>query len=385
VAPAFLIGAATLLAAAASPSQPAPATRDTAYVVSFDTTYYITNRSRSGNGLGGRRSDSFEYGFVVTRFRERVAVPDEARWTAGFSSRQADPVSLTRDEFIAHVKAIDARATARNDGPVVYVHGFAVSFRRAIAQGSEIAHRGRFGGALIVFAWPAHHALATWPRPSAILTRAYRDDLASAAASAAAFRAALGDLLDAVPAGRVTVAGHSLGARLATEALAAPSWLRDSLSRTPLGALALFAPDISAAHFRDSLDAPLVPLAARRMIYASRADRMLMLSRLFNRNSRAGQVGGQRLLAAADIEFIDVTDGRRADGALRKLVEPRHAMRYASSALRDFFGVVRGATGDCRVSDGLAEQTGPRSWRLTAATVPAHDVACSAAVSSARR
>jgi esterase/lipase superfamily enzyme len=270
----------------------------------------------------------------------------------------------------------------------VYVHGFAVSFRRAISQGSEIAHRGRFGGAFVVFAWPAHKAIARWPTPSALVSGAYRDDSISAGASTGAFRDALANLFAAVPASRVTVVAHSMGAQLASEALTARSSLRETLRTAPLRALALFAPDIAAARFRDTLDLALVPVAARRVIYASQADRMLTISRLVNHSSRAGQAGGERMLAASDVEIVDVTHGLRADGALRKLVEPRHAMRYASSALRDFFGVVRGTGGECRASDGLAERTGERSWRLTSAPLPAHDVACvrvAGADSSARQ
>jgi len=35
---------------------------------------------------------------------------------------------------------------------------------------------------------------------------------------------------------------------------------------------------------------------------------------------------------------------------VENLFEQHHAMRYASSALRDFFGVVHGTPGECRLT-----------------------------------
>jgi esterase/lipase superfamily enzyme len=376
------------IAATVSAGDTVPRTpkHDTVVVVSAETTYFVTNRG-TRDVRDVRRAiatgDSLEYGFVVTRYRERAGPGTASRWVGGFEAKQADSVQLSRGDFLARIAAADTVAATRGEGPVLYVHGFATSFGRAIAQGSEIAHRGTFAGPFIVFAWPAHGAFASWPRPSALVSRAYRDDSTSAAASAGAFRRALGDLLSAIPARRLTVVAHSLGAQLASEALVAPSPVRDLLQRAPLHALALFAPDIPAARFRDSLDATLAPLATRRVVYASKSDRLLTVSRLVNHSARVGQAGGERLLAASDVEMVDVTNGRRVASMLHRLIEPHHAMRYASSALRDFFGVVRGTPGACRTADAVAERLGERSWRLTSAPVPVDDLACGALDSAA--
>jgi hypothetical protein len=82
-------------------------------------------------------------------------------------------------------------------------------------------------------------------------------------------------------------------------------------------------------------------------------------------------------LAAEDIEIVDVTAGVRSDGFWRSLVDPHHGMRFAGSALYDFFGVMRGIPASCRVSVGIATMAGERVWRLTKTPIPAALGACS--------
>jgi predicted alpha/beta hydrolase family esterase len=343
---------------------------------SADTTYYVTNRARHEGRLDRTRGDSLEFGLIVTRFFGRPGEQAADPISGPLSFRQDDSVRLSREDFHARLRAADSRAEAVGEGAQLYVHGYGTSFRRGVAQGAEIAHRGRFAGPIVVFSWPAHRAFVSWPSLGALLSGVYRDDARSAAESEESFRAALGAVLGATRRRALTVVGHSLGAQLIAEALRVPSPLRDTLILAPLHALVFFAPDISAERFRDSIAAPMAALADRRVVYASGSDRVLGLSRLVNHSSRAGQTGGARLLAAADVEVVDVTDGRRTRSAMRALFDPRHAMRSAESALYDFFGVVRGVSADCRATAGIAVRAGERRWRLTHAPIPAHPFAC---------
>ncbi len=338
--------------------------------ITFDTTWYVSARERRDGRPARALADSLEYGFVVTRFRERAGVPPGERYLERFTVQRVDSAQLDAPAFLAAIHAADSVAASHGEGAVVYVHGFAVSFGRALAQGAEIAHRGSFRGPMIVFAWPAHTAMVTWPTPRAILTRAYRQDSASAAASTDAFRVALERIHGAVRTGALTVVGHSLGAQLITEALVEPSGLRETLASDPLGALVLFAPDIAARRFRDTLAVQLEPVANRRVVYASDRDWILGISRVVNHTPRVGRAAAARALAAEDVEVVDATNGRRADGAFRKIVEPRHAMRWSSSALYDFFAVVRGLPAACRTLGGMAELEPDGTWRLTNAPIP---------------
>ena len=354
---------------------------------SQDTVFYFTNRARRGVHLPSFADDSLEFGFVVTRFVERPA-PSVAEQVLGQVALQVvDSVRLSREEFTALVREADGHAAQVGEGSVLYVHGYGTSFGRGIRQGAEIAHRGRFRGPFIVFSWPAHSTIATWPTTHALLSHAYRDDSVAASRSGSAFRAGLDVLLGAVRPQSLNVVGHSLGAQLVAEALREPSAVHDSLAASPLHALVFFAPDISAERFRDSLSAPLAPLAGRRVVYTSSSDRMLALSHLVNHSYRLGQLSGARELADADVEVVDITRGRRSfGGGLWRLVDPRHAMRHSGAALYDFFyEVVRGGPATCREGSGLAERESARAWRLTAGPIPSSApiaAACQAAAGS---
>ena len=74
-------------------------------------------------------------------------------------------------------------------------------------------------------------------------------------------------------------------------------------------------------------------------------DYLLGMAALVNRERRASGITA-RGAALPGIELVDVTRGARAKPALLALLGPRHAVRWASAALADFFGIlVSGAPG----------------------------------------
>lgn len=342
-----------------------------------DTTFYITNRARRGGALQRARSDSLEFGLVVVRFTHVPSTALADQLLRPLSSKLVDSVRLSREEFVRALRDADERSAATGDGAVLYVHGYATSFRRGISQASEIMHRGRTEGPLVVFSWPAHRALATMPTRRALISGAYREDSVMAAASQLALREAVAVVLSATRPGTLTLLGHSMGAQLLAESLRGETALRETLTAQPARALVFFAADIPAQRFRDSLATPVVRLAQRRVIYTASNDRMLSISHVVNRAPRVGQADAARLLGAEDIEIVDVTAGVRSDGFWRSLVDPHHGMRFAGSALYDFFGVMRGIPASCRVSVGIATMAGERVWRLTKTPIPAALGACS--------
>lgn len=357
-------------AAATSARSGAPS-RATTRATTFDTTWYITSRARRDGRLIDSLAAQLEYGFFVTQFRERVGPGSDGRLLEEIDTDPVDSARLSRDEFLSRLHAQGSIAYRRGEGAVMYVHGYATSFRRAMAQGAEIAHRGTFAGPFIVFSWPTHRMLAVWPSRDALVSRAYRDDSVSAAENHDAFRNAITDVTQGVRADAFTVVAHSMGAQLVTEALAQPSAARDAAVANPLNALVLFAPDVPVDHFRDSVASTLIPLAKRRVIYAADNDRMLDMSRWINNSNRVGEASAARPLAARGFEVVDVEHGQRANGMLRKIFEPNHAMRLASAALYDFFGVVRGMPAACRTTTGIATLALDGVWELTSAPIPA--------------
>ena len=332
---------------------------------SDDTTWYVTNRARQGVGFSRTAADSLEFGFVVSRHREHNLL--QPHFLEAVNSEPIDTVRLSRQEFSVRLRARDSVAASTGDGTIMYVHGYAVSFGHAIKQASDIQHRGSHHGLMVAFSWPANASLMN----SAIVSRAYWEDRATATKSHGAFREAVDVIRRAVRPGAFTIVGHSLGSELMSEGLAAPSSLRDTLIVSPLGAIVLFAADLGISRFRDSLAAPLKAVASRRIVYSSDDDMLMGLSRRMHREQRVGQATAARTLTSLGVEVVDVTLGMRARHGLRRIYEPGHAMRNASAALYDFFGVVRGVTADCRAAAGMATRDEDGSWRLSDAPLPA--------------
>ena len=351
---------------------PNPPSADT----TADTTFYITNRARKRGFLQREFADSLEFGVIISSVITGTSRAPLDQLVGRVTIRTADSAQLSREEFGQRLHAADS-ATGET---VMYVHGYATSFARGMTQATEIAHRGSHTGAYVLFSWPAHRAIATWPTFGALISKAYRDDSVSAHKSAGALLEALTVVRAATSSRSLTLVGLSMGSQLVAAALLPASPVREALTAAPLRAIVFFAPDIAATRFRDSLAAPLAPLAARRVVYVSSHDRMLALSRLVNHSPRAGQASGGLVLAPADVEVVDVTGGRRAVSGVRKFVDTYHAMRYSGTALYDFYGVVRGVAADCRVASGLAARAGERHWTLTNAAVPDTATVCPAAL-----
>jgi esterase/lipase superfamily enzyme len=339
-----------------------------------DTTYYVTNRARRGAKFSRTAADSLEFGFAVSRFVVKASTTAGGHLTESLSGLVTDTIRLSRQDFVSHLRDAYRAAGETRGSPVLYVHGYATSFGRGVTQVAEVAHRVGTPGPFIVFTWPAHTALATWPSMHSVISRAYRQDSATAASSVGAFREALAVVISVIPSSSLSIVGHSLGAQLVAEALYRPSAMQNALTAAPLRSLVFFAPDIPAARMRDSLASSLAALAERRVVYASQADRMLKLSSFVNRAPRAGQVRADRGLA--DFEVVDVTQGVRQVSGVRRLYDPQHAMRFAASALYDFAGVISGRPASCRMSQQLAAPTSEGGWRLTRAALPDTAGAC---------
>lgn len=344
--------------------------RATFTTTTHDTTWYISNRRRDAGELSRYPTDSLEYGIIVTRYRERAGPGSDGRILEDAESEQMDSARFSRSDFVTRLRMRLADSPDPKPGAIIYVHGYAVSFPLGIAQGADIGHRITHTGATVVFAWPAHASVVAWPSAAAVVSRAYRDDSATAATSHDAFLSAVATVRDAAGSQPTTVIGHSLGGQLVTEALTRPGARRDSLVKQPLTSLVLFAADVNLARLRDSLASTLAAVASRRVVYASDDDLMMDMSRFINKSERAGEATAALSLTPRGFEVVDVTRGRRVNGALRKIFEPGHGMRFAATALFDFATVVRGIPAGCRSALGLATRLEDGSWRLSNAPIP---------------
>lgn len=325
-----------------------------------DTVFVASNRRRTAQGFTRQATDSVWYGVYITRTVTRDTL---VRALSPMRVTRVDSAALDVTTWRTRLAAAALDTSARG-AALVYVHGYSSSPGTAVAQGVQVKRRGTHGGPLVVFLWPTHDRFVAPPTPA----RAYRDDAQAAARSGSAFAGVL-RAVDSTAASTVLVA-HSMGARLALDAVVGDTAMHARLAARPLRAFGLFSPDVGAGRFRTDF-APRLPEIARRVaLYGAATDYLLGASAMVNRERRASGIT-RRGAALAGIELVDDTRGARAEPMLLTLLGPRHAVRWASAALADFFAiVVSGADASCRVTVGTADAEGEGRWRLRKNAMP---------------
>ena len=321
-----------------------------------DTVFVASNRRRIATGFTRRVADSTWYGVYVTQLVTRGGTE---RALAPMSVQRVDSATLTAGEWRDRLVAA-SRDSSAHGATLLYVHGYSSSPGRSVSQGVQVKARGAHAGPLVVFLWPTHDRYIAMPTPS----RAYTDDAAAAAQSGGSLASVI-RMVDSVVPSMVLVA-HSMGSRVALQAVLGDSATRQQLATHPLRAFGLFSPDVGVDRFRDEYAPHLRDIAGRVALYSTSADYLLRAATVVNGERRAARYA---VLGPAlpGIELVDDTQGARADPAMLRMLGPRHAVRWASAALADFFGiVVAGAPASCRTSSGDADELEEGRWHLRA-------------------
>jgi hypothetical protein len=325
-----------------------------------DTVFVASNRRRVARGFMREVTDSLWYGVYVTRLVVRAS-PDP-RPLASMHVTRVDSAALEEAEWRRRLAAA-VRDTSARAAALVYVHGYSSSPGTAVAQGVQVRARGGHAGPLVVFLWPTHE-LYVVPTP----VHVYRNDARAAARSGRALARVL-RTVDSLAPGTVLVA-HSMGSRVALDAVISDSAAHAQFTARPLRAMGIFSPDVSATAFRATF-APKLPGIARRVaLYGASRDYVLGASAIFNRERRAAGIA-RRGDPLPGIELVDDSRGARAEPLLLALAGPAHAVRWASAALADFFAIVAsGVDPGCRVTVGTADEGGDGRWRLRRGALP---------------
>lgn len=206
-----------------------------------------------------------------------------------------DVKALTRDEFLALVKARLAAANRFKDHAVVFVHGFNTTFDYAVYRTAQLAYDLRFDGAPFVYSWPSKGQLGL---------QDYNYDRGSAEQSAPYLTEFLTLVSQSTGAKKVSVIAHSMGN------LAVMRVLRDLKDAAPQGVeisqLIMAAPDVDRDLF-ENLARGVKDVAKGATLYASSNDWALEASKRLDGVPRAGDVPEGGPLVLAGIDTIDVT------------------------------------------------------------------------------
>jgi len=323
----------------------------------IDTLWYATSRQRSNNRLGYRVSDSTEYGFYRLASRANVDIMRD-----GIDMRVIDSARVSEATFLAEVAAPSNDSTGV---VVLQVHGYATDHHKAIGDAGEAFLRSGSSARWVAFSWPSRGRGMNLMQPGRFsFASAYRADSIAAFGNQAAFAQLLLKLHRAVGGSRLVLVAHSLGAQLATESLASDALVRTQLLQSPLRAIGLFEPDLSARRFAQHTAPKLRPVTRRFALYASTNDGMLRFSGMVNHGDRAGLLG-ESSQAIDGIEIVDVTNGQSSEDWFRNRLGTHHAMKRETGALSDFFDiVVAGKRPACRITNGTAELRADNLWHL---------------------
>jgi esterase/lipase superfamily enzyme len=176
---------------------------------------------------------------------------------------------------------------------MVFIHGYNNSFDDAVFKTAQIAFDANFAGVPIAFCWPS--------KASAL---AYDYDTQSAAASWNRLLELLRLIRDEGGISKVYVVAHSMGNQILLDAL-------QQVPQTPgnepaLSEIIMASPDVNRDVFIERLD-HLKLLAGGLTLYASSADKAMLVSRKKAGGVRAGDVPPEGPLTAAGLDTIDIT------------------------------------------------------------------------------
>lgn len=204
-----------------------------------------------------------------------------------------DVKALTRDEFLALVRARLTASDRYKKHALIFVHGFNTTFDYALYRTAQIAYDLKFDGAPFCYSWPSGGGLGS-----------YTFDRERSGQSQKFLKEYIELVLDQTGAEAVSVVAHSMGNQPMLQVL------KDIKASRPAGLvfnqIILAAPDVDRDSFGD-IAAEIQGLAKNITLYASENDTALAISRSVNGGSRAGDIPSTGPLIIPGVDTLDVT------------------------------------------------------------------------------
>ncbi len=206
-------------------------------------------------------------------------------------------VRMHEDDFLLDLQDVVVNS-ARHEA-FVFVHGYNVSFAKAVRRTAQIWYDLEFDGAALCYSWPSQGETAS-----------YTYDEASVNWAVLQFEQMLKTVLHKSGAEKVHVIAHSMGNRILVQALERMSLENKSFDPTTpklrLGQIIMAAPDVDASAFRNRYLPAAREMADRVTMYASSKDRALIASAKIHGHTRAG-LSGDYLVTVEGLETIDAS------------------------------------------------------------------------------
>lgn len=268
--------------------------------------FFATDRNRTNNpspaGMFGTGRGAIAYGAC------EVSIPRDHRMgelEAPFSfldfslpeDKEKHVVLLKTDvynyaTYFAELAKLIGRAPGKS--ALIFVHGYNVTFEDAARRTAQMTYDLGFYGAPVFYSWPSQGNETGYPK-----------DEENIRWSEANLKRFLDDFLKRTDAQNIYVIAHSMGNRGAAAALGAIFSDKPEYRQRFRGII-LAAPDIDAEIFVRDIAPKIVGPRTAITLYASSADKALMLSKKFHGYPRLGDVGPVPIVIPG-IETVDAT------------------------------------------------------------------------------
>lgn len=261
-------------------------------IIPFVTVRDITGSEKPSKIFGGER-DVLRAGHCVLSQLSLESIKSVAEKTPFYLPEQIvklAKVSLSPvEDFWSGLKS-----KSGEESPILYTHGYFVSFERGCKRASLLRKSLGLNGQLVLFSWPSDGAILNYTRDESDLFWSV-DPLHNT----------ILDMIDVFGEGEVDLVAHSLGTRGIMLALVRLAQARRA-DEPLINQVILIAPDIDAGIFEQYL--PVIrPLAHRITVYVSSKDSALAVSGRLHGYPRLGQAGAH-LEGLAGIDIIDMSD-----------------------------------------------------------------------------
>jgi esterase/lipase superfamily enzyme len=250
--------------------------------------FFVTNRTLEVGSapledrFTRERSGELSFGTFDTRLRPTLGLGmllDATDWFQNEEIRITDISGLDPSGMLQELNEVVDRSPGRS--LLVVIHGFRERFPSALRKTAFIASVLDIDTPVLVFDWPGDQGSSL---------RGYRSARTVAQESGQDLANTLRVIIEQVAPDNLSILANSMGGEVVVHAFnelyADPAW-RDE--NHELNHVVLTAPDVDHAEFNERFRDEINAFADDLVVYVSSNDRALLMSRLINREKRAGE------------------------------------------------------------------------------------------------
>jgi esterase/lipase superfamily enzyme len=250
--------------------------------------FFVTNREfRDGDGrfedrATSNRSNALTFGSFDARIRPSLGlgmIINATEWFQNEEIRLRVSRRLEPGAFVNEIRQVVDKSPGRS--LLIVIHGFRERFPSALRKTAFIASVLDINTPVLVFDWPGDQGSSL---------RGYRASRQIANQSGADLARALKVIVNEVKPDNLSLIANSMGGEVVVAAFSdlykSPQW---SDGAGEIAHVVLTAPDVDHNEFDETFKDEIRALADNLTVYVSSNDRALLMSRLINREKRAGE------------------------------------------------------------------------------------------------